>query len=54
MLTPSGPPLYHFKTVIPVSGFFIALQGVAEVLRAIVARRTGRWPDRIEDVQEAL
>lgn len=54
MLTPSGPPLYHFKTVIPVSGFFIALQGVAEVLRAIIARRTGRWPDRIEDVQEAL
>jgi TRAP-type mannitol/chloroaromatic compound transport system permease small subunit len=53
MLTPSGPPLYHFKTVIPVAGAFTALQGVAEVMRAIIARRTGRWPARFEDVQEA-
>jgi TRAP-type mannitol/chloroaromatic compound transport system permease small subunit len=53
MLTPSGPPLYHFKTVIPISGVFIALQGVAEVMRCLIAIRTGRWPDRIEDVQEA-
>jgi TRAP-type mannitol/chloroaromatic compound transport system permease small subunit len=53
MLTPSGPPLYNFKTVIPVAGFFTALQGVAEVMRAIIALRTGRWPARIADVQEA-
>jgi len=53
MLTPSGPPLYHFKTVVPVAGFFTALQGVAEVMRAIIALRTGRWPDRFADVQEA-
>jgi TRAP-type mannitol/chloroaromatic compound transport system permease small subunit len=53
MLTPSGPPLYHFKTVIPVSGFFTALQGVAEVMRCILALRTGRRPERMEDVQEA-
>jgi TRAP-type mannitol/chloroaromatic compound transport system permease small subunit len=53
MLTPSGPPLYHFKTVIPVAGVFTALQGVAEVMRALIALRTGRWPDRFEDVQEA-
>jgi TRAP-type mannitol/chloroaromatic compound transport system permease small subunit len=53
MLTPSGPPLYHFKTVIPVSGAFVLLQGVAEVMRAILAFKTGQWPSRIEDVQEA-
>jgi len=39
--------------VIPIAGFFIALQGVAEVLRCIVAIRTGQWPERFEDVQEA-
>jgi TRAP-type mannitol/chloroaromatic compound transport system permease small subunit len=53
MLSPSGPPLYPFKTVIPIGGFFTALQGVAEVLRCLIALRTGRWPDRFEDVQEA-
>jgi TRAP-type mannitol/chloroaromatic compound transport system permease small subunit len=53
MLTPSGPPIYHFKTIIPISGFFVTLQGVAEVMRCIIALRTGRWPDRVADVQEA-
>jgi TRAP-type mannitol/chloroaromatic compound transport system permease small subunit len=53
MQSPSGPPLYPFKTVIPIAGLFTALQGVAELLRAIVALRTGRWPERFEDVQEA-
>ncbi|MEK7216856.1 MAG: TRAP transporter small permease subunit [Chloroflexota bacterium] len=51
--SPGGPPIYHFKTVIPVAGFFTALQGVAETMRAIIAFRTGRWPERFEDVQEA-
>jgi TRAP-type mannitol/chloroaromatic compound transport system permease small subunit len=50
--SPSGPPIYHFKTVIPVAGFFIGVQGIAEVLRCILAIRTGRWPERFADVQE--
>jgi len=53
MMTPDGPPIYPFKTVIPLAGFFTALQGVAEVMRCVIALRTGRWPDRFEDVQEA-
>lgn len=53
MMTPGGPPIYHFKTVIPIAGFFTVLQGIAEVLRCIMALRTGVWPARFEDVQEA-
>ena len=50
--SPSGPPIYHFKTVIPIAGLFIGVQGIAEVLRCLVAIRTGRWPERFADVQE--
>ena len=51
--SPSGPIIWPLKIVIPVAGFFIALQGVAEVLRCIAALKTGAWPERFEDVQEA-
>jgi TRAP-type mannitol/chloroaromatic compound transport system permease small subunit len=51
--SPEGPIIWPLKMVIPVAGFFIALQGVAEVLRCIVALKTGQWPERFEDVQEA-
>lgn len=50
--SPNGPPLYHFKTVIPVAGFFLLLQGVAETIRAAIALKTGVWPRRPHDVEE--
>jgi TRAP-type mannitol/chloroaromatic compound transport system permease small subunit len=53
MMTPGGPPIYPFKIVIPVAGFFTVLQGIAEVLRCVIALNTGVWPERFEDVQEA-
>jgi TRAP-type mannitol/chloroaromatic compound transport system permease small subunit len=53
MMTPGGPPIYPFKTVIPIAGFFMVLQGIAEVLRCLVALKTGAWPERFADVQEA-
>jgi TRAP-type mannitol/chloroaromatic compound transport system permease small subunit len=39
--------------VIPVAGFFMVVQGIAEVLRCLVALKTGAWPERFADVQEA-
>ena len=51
-VTAQGPPVYHFKTVIPVAGALVMLQGLAEVVRCIVAIRTGAWPPRLEDVEE--
>ena len=51
-VTAEGPPVYHFKTVIPVAGVLVMLQGLAEILRCIVCLRTGAWPPRLEDVEE--
>src|SRR5207249_2717043 len=51
-VTAEGPPVYHFKTVIPVAGVLVMLQGLAEIARCVVTLRTGRWPQRLEDVEE--
>jgi TRAP-type mannitol/chloroaromatic compound transport system permease small subunit len=51
-VTAEGPPVYHFKAVIPVAGALVMLQGIAEILRCIVCIRTGAWPPRATDVQE--
>ncbi len=51
-VTAEGPPVYHFKTVIPIAGALVMFQGLAEILRCIVCLRTGAWPPRLEDVEE--
>ena len=51
-VTANGPPIYHFKTVIPVAGALVMLQGIAEVVRCVVCLRTGVWPSRLHDVAE--
>ncbi len=48
----SAPPIYPLKTVIPIAGLLMAIQGVAEVIRAFQALRTGVWPPRLSDVEE--
>jgi TRAP-type mannitol/chloroaromatic compound transport system permease small subunit len=51
-VTADGPPVYHFKTVIPVAGVLVMLQGIAEVVRCVVCLKTGEWPARLHDVAE--
>src|SRR5215204_1963772 len=51
-VTANGPPVYHFKAMIPVAGALIMLQGVAEIVRCIVCLKTGEWPSRLHDVAE--
>ena len=51
-VTADGPPVYHFKTVIPVAGALVLLQGFAEVVRCIVCLKSGAWPSRLKDVSE--
>ena len=51
-VTADGPPVYHFKTVIPIAGTLVMLQGLAEIVRCFVCLRTGAWPARLEDVEE--
>ena len=51
-VTADGPPVYHFKTVIPIAGILVMLQGVAEIVRCVVCLKTGVWPSRLKDVAE--
>jgi TRAP-type mannitol/chloroaromatic compound transport system permease small subunit len=51
-VTAEGPPVYHFKTVIPIAGVLVILQGLAEIIRCILCIQSGRWPQRLHDVEE--
>jgi TRAP-type mannitol/chloroaromatic compound transport system permease small subunit len=51
-VTAEGPPIYQFKTVIPIAGALVMLQGLAEIVRCIECLRTGAWPARLQDVEE--
>lgn len=47
-----GPPIYPFKTIIPIAGALIMMQGLAEIARCVICLRTGEWPSRLHDVME--
>ena len=51
-ITSEGPPYYPFKTIIPVAGALILLQGIVEIIRCVICLKQGKWPSREEDVQE--
>jgi TRAP-type mannitol/chloroaromatic compound transport system permease small subunit len=51
-VTSDGPPIYPFKTVIPLAGAFLLVQGVVEIIRCVICLKEGAWPSRVEDVQE--
>lgn len=50
--SPSRIQIYFFKTLIPISGTLMLLQGIAEAVRCVQCIRTGEWPARLHDVQE--
>lgn len=50
--TSDGPPIYPFKTIIPLAGAMLLIQGTVEILRCIVCLQTGAWPRRADDVEE--
>jgi TRAP-type mannitol/chloroaromatic compound transport system permease small subunit len=51
-ITAEGPPIYPFKTIIPIAGAFLLLQGIVEIVRCAICIKQGDWPSRIEDVEE--
>jgi TRAP-type mannitol/chloroaromatic compound transport system permease small subunit len=51
-ITAEGPPIYPFKTVIPLAGAFLLVQGIVEIIRCVICIRRGEWPSREEDVEE--
>jgi TRAP-type mannitol/chloroaromatic compound transport system permease small subunit len=50
--SPSRIQIYFFKTLIPVSGVLVLLQGIAESVRCIICLKTGKFPGRLHDVLE--
>jgi len=51
-VTANGPPVYHFKTIIPIAGILVMIQGAAEIVRCVVCLKRGAWPARLRDVEE--
>ena len=51
-ITADGPPVYPFKTIIPIAGAFLLMQGMVEILRCILCLQHGKWPSREADVEE--
>ncbi len=45
-------PVFPLKTLIPLAGFLLLLQGGAEIIRCLICIRTGAWPQRLHDVEE--
>lgn len=50
--TANGPPVYHFKTLIPIAGALVLVQGTAEIIRCMICLKTGTWPQRLADAEE--
>lgn len=50
--SPAGVPIYPSKILIPLAGFFLLIQGLAEITRCLICLKTGQWPMRLADVEE--
>ncbi|MCY7317267.1 MAG: TRAP transporter small permease subunit [Ramlibacter sp.] len=51
-ITADGPPIYPFKTMLPLAGAFLLVQGIVEIIRCVICIKQGAWPSREPDVQE--
>jgi TRAP-type mannitol/chloroaromatic compound transport system permease small subunit len=51
-ITAEGPPIYPFKTIIPIAGAMILVQGIVEIVRCVICIKQGEWPSRQQDVEE--
>lgn len=50
--SPADIPIFPLKTLIPVGGVTLFIQGVAEVCRCVLCLRNGEWSQRLHDVEE--
>lgn len=50
--SPAGMPIYPMKTLIPIAGVLLVLQGAAEICRCLRCIQDGAWPPRLHDVEE--
>jgi TRAP-type mannitol/chloroaromatic compound transport system permease small subunit len=50
--SPAGVPIYQFKSVLVAAGLLLAIQGLAEILRCVIAIRDDHWMTPEDDVVE--
>ena len=50
--SPAQIQIYMAKSMIPLSGTLLTIQGISEVFRAIICIQTGQWPERIASAEE--
>ncbi|MGH6815728.1 MAG: TRAP transporter small permease subunit, partial [Hyphomicrobiaceae bacterium] len=44
IFSPAGVPVFPLKTLIPLTGVLLLIQGIAEIIRCILCIRQGEWP----------
>src|SRR3972149_2956696 len=52
IFSPAGVPVFPLKALIPVAGVLLLLQGIAEIIRCVLCLLSGKWPQRLHDVEE--
>jgi len=52
IFSPAGIPVFPLKTLIPVTGVLLLLQGIAEIIWCVLCIRSNQWPQRLHDVEE--
>ena len=50
--SPAGVPVAPLKTLLPIAASFVLLQGLAEAVRCVSCLKYGKWPQRLDDVEE--
>jgi len=50
--SPAQIQIYMAKSLIPLSGTILIIQGISEVFRCIICIRTNRWPERLVVAEE--
>ena len=50
--SPARIQVYFFKSLIPLAGGLLILQGISECMRCVICIRDGKWIKRHEDVRE--
>ena len=50
--SPAQIQIYMAKSLIPLSGLLLIIQGISEVFRSIICIQTGHWPARLVVAEE--
>lgn len=50
--SPAQIQIYFSKSLIPIAGLLLLIIGISEIFRCIICIKTGKWPERINDVEE--